>query len=253
MRELDPQQRQELQGLFVDYPYLHGLVCGILSGEFGQAFADRDVGSMVGMLSDDGFIFFAGDAGSASAAQMIASCRPGDLLVPATDPWRTAIREVWRDRLTIKQRVAFTQPDSWNRIKLRKLISDLPSTMTLKQIMPVDVARFAALAKSLVELDSLSGEASMGNGIGFGVEYNEAFLSGCAGWPAGGMVELEIQTHPNHRRRGLATVAAAALVDYCLAHDLTPCWDAANDMSVGLALKLGFVNPTRYEAYLISS
>ena len=77
-------------------------------------------------------------------------------------------------------------------------------------------------------------------------------MSGCSGFLAGEMVDFEVQTRPGYKRRGLATVAAAVLIDHCLARNLTPCWDAANDISAGLALKLGFVHPAPYDVYVIT-
>jgi len=251
MIELTAERRQGLQPLFADYPYLHGLVCGIVSGAYGQAFADRDVNPTVAMLCDDGFVFFAGEAASPTATEMLESRSRGDTLVPATDAWRASMHHVWGDRLRSKERIAFTPPGTWNRQKLRQQMNGLPAGMVLKQIMPADAGRFAALAKSLVEIDPVTEEASLGEGIGYGVECDGTFLSGCSGFPAGGMVEFEVQTHPSHRRRGLGTVVAAALVEHCIAHDLTPCWDAANHMSAGLALKLGFIHPNRYNVYRI--
>ncbi len=251
MLELTANQRQDIRPLFTDYPYLRGLVSGILSGEFGQAFADREVDPAVAMLCDDGFIFFAGDATTTIASAMIASCGRGDLLIPATEAWRAAIRQIWGNQMEARERFAFKQPATWDRVRLRQLMSALPAELTLKQITARDVARFATLAKSLVESDPVSGEASMGSGIGFGVESDGEFIAGCASWPAGGMMEFEAQTHANHRRRGLGTVVAAALIDYCLTHGLIPCWDAANDMSMGLALKLGFIHTTRYTVYIV--
>lgn len=251
MIELTAERRQNLQPLFADYPYLHGLVCGIVSGAYGQAFADRDPNPTVAMLCDDGFVFFAGDAASSTAIEMLASRSSGDTLIPATDAWRASMHHAWGDRLRGKERIAFTPPRAWSRQKLRQQMTDLPTGMVLKQITSEDAGRFGALAKSLVEIDPVTQQAFLGEGIGYGVECDGRFLSGCSGVPAGGMVEFEVQTHPRHRRRGLGTVVAAALIDHCIAHDLTPCWDAANDMSAGLALKLGFIHPNRYNVYRI--
>ena len=253
MIEIDPTSKQhhDFRLLFADYPYLHGLVCGILSGEFGQAFSDREVGASVGMLCDDEFIFFAGEAGGPTAIEMISSRVSGDLLIPATEEWRDAVLKVWGDQLQLRHRIAFKQPARWDRSRLDRLMNDLPAGMLLKQISSEDELRFANLAESLVEIDPVSGQVSLANGIGFGVEFEGSFISGCSGFPAGGMVEFEVQTHPDHRRRGLATAASTALIDYCLTHNLNPCWDAANTMSAELALKLGFTNSTRYEAYKI--
>lgn len=63
--------------------------------------------------------------------------------------------------------------------------------------------------------------------------------------------ELGVATAPSYRRRGFATVAAAACVDHARAHDLTlhwHCWEE-NAPSIAVAARLGFVDPTRYTVY----
>ena len=52
-----------------------------------------------------------------------------------------------------------------------------------------------------------------------------------------------------YRRKGLATVVSAALVEYGLKQGLTPQWDAANSVSVKLAEKLGYNNPQPYDVF----
>ena len=61
--------------------------------------------------------------------------------------------------------------------------------------------------------------------------------------------ELVIITSPEYRRRSLATIACAKLNEYCLKRGISPHWDAENDESVKLALKLGFINPEPYHCY----
>ena len=59
-----------------------------------------------------------------------------------------------------------------------------------------------------------------------------------------GMAEIDIATHKDYRRRGLATLMGCAFVDHCLSHKLTPSWTAnyGNYGSMATARKLGFVD-----------
>jgi RimJ/RimL family protein N-acetyltransferase len=59
-------------------------------------------------------------------------------------------------------------------------------------------------------------------------------------------VEIQINTRKEHQRKGLATVAAAALIVHSLEQGLDPNWDAANESSVGLATKLGYTPQGTY-------
>ncbi len=64
------------------------------------------------------------------------------------------------------------------------------------------------------------------------------------------LLELGIETLPEFRGQGLAELVCAALIDYCLEHDLNPIWACRleNTGSFKLAQKLGFV-PSLYIPY----
>ena len=62
-------------------------------------------------------------------------------------------------------------------------------------------------------------------------------------------IEIEVDTLPSERRKGLASAACAALILRCLDEGLYPSWDAQNLSSVGLARKLGYEFSHEYPAY----
>jgi GNAT superfamily N-acetyltransferase len=89
-------------------------------------------------------------------------------------------------------------------------------------------------------------------GIGFCIMKGEKLVS-VAYTPFPFIDDFEIQVYtensPEYRRKGLGTIVSAALVEYGLVNNLVPHWDAANEASVKLALKLGYSNPKTWEAY----
>ena len=64
-------------------------------------------------------------------------------------------------------------------------------------------------------------------------------------------IEVEIDTHPDHRRKGLAYSCGAAMILECLNRGLYPSWDAANLGSVALAEKLGYHFSHEYPVYYL--
>lgn len=70
-------------------------------------------------------------------------------------------------------------------------------------------------------------------------------------YKCGDQYELGVATAPAYRRRGFATLAAAASVDHAQQHGFTlhwHCWDE-NAPSIAVAARVGFVDPTRYTVY----
>ena len=83
-----------------------------------------------------------------------------------------------------------------------------------------------------------------------GILHQGRFVSGASSAAVGGgKFEIEIQTHREFRRRGLARAVAAALILYGLEHGIEACWDAANESSSAPARQLGFHSTGKYEAY----
>ncbi len=66
---------------------------------------------------------------------------------------------------------------------------------------------------------------------------------------SGSACEIGIRTHPEYRRRGLATITAAATVDYALSHGYSQVgWhtNIENYESIGVAEKVGLKKTREY-------
>ena len=65
-------------------------------------------------------------------------------------------------------------------------------------------------------------------------------------------IEIEVDTIPEERRKGLATICCSVLILKCLEEGLYPSWDAHNMNSVHLAEKFGYEFDHEYVAYEVS-
>jgi RimJ/RimL family protein N-acetyltransferase len=90
------------------------------------------------------------------------------------------------------------------------------------------------------------------NGVGFCIRKGDALASWCLSVYAGdNALEFGVATVEAYRNQGLATLATAACLDECLQRGLTPQWqcDAANQPSLAVARKVGFVRARAYNVY----
>jgi GNAT superfamily N-acetyltransferase len=249
LAELPPSERPSMRPLFAGFPGLHGCLDAALDGAMGMVWADDPARPSVALVHLD-FYLLVGDANAPAAGE--AAHRPSERasIVASSADWEPLLRCVWGERLKSRTRVAF-RPGRWDRSRLRGFIDALPDGFALKRIDGADAARFAELADSLVyNFPSL--EEFLARGVGFGVEHEGRFVSGCSSFAISPRsLEFEIQTRPDFRRRGLACATAAAMIEHCIDSGLTPEWDAHNEMSSALAEKLGFVEPAPYRAYEI--
>ncbi len=100
------------------------------------------------------------------------------------------------------------------------------------------------------------GRAQFGqHGFGFTLVHDGQVASWCiADCVSGDRCEIGIHTLPDHRRRGLATVAVAATVEFCFAQGFTSVgWHCMND-NIGswkTAEKVGFMKERDYVFHLV--
>jgi GNAT superfamily N-acetyltransferase len=66
-------------------------------------------------------------------------------------------------------------------------------------------------------------------------------------------IEVSIYVLPEHRRRGIATLLAARLLEWRQDNRMDAHWDAANPESCKLAIKLGYKPAGSNEAYVLNS
>lgn len=245
--ELAPGAREVVRPLFAGFPGLHGIVDAALEGTMGTVRADDATQPAVAVIELD-FYLLAGDANAPSAKDVVRLLPPPWSAVTSSEDWEPLLRRVWGAELQTRTRVAF-RPGNWDRMRSRRFKETLPEGFTLKRVSAEDVARFAEFEASLVYNYS-SLEEFIERGVGFGIEHEGRFVSGCSSFALSSRcLEFEIDTHPDFRNRGLAAACAAAMVEYCLDSELEPCWDAHNEISAALATKLGFVDPAPYTAY----
>ena len=87
-------------------------------------------------------------------------------------------------------------------------------------------------------------------GFGFVLKKGEEIVAGVSAYTSYREgVEIEIDTHRDHRRKGYATICAARMILEALDRGLYPSWDAATLWSVGLAEKLGYHFDHEYTTY----
>ncbi len=255
LADLPPGQRERLRPLFAAFPGLHGCIDAALDGEMGSVWADDPLRPAVAMIAfiarrRADFCFFAGEVNGPAAEELVRAIDERANVVTSSTLWDPLLRARFGDRLKQRTRVAF-KPGAWDRARLRGFIGALPDGFSLKRVGSEDAARFEELADSLV-YNFASLEEFIERGVGFGIEHEGRFVSGCSSFAISPhSLEFEIQTHEDYRRRGLASATAAAMIEHCIERELRPEWDAHNDMSAALAEKLGFVHPAPYPAYEI--
>ncbi len=225
------------------------LIWSVLQGHMGYAIADDDETPTAALLSVGDFCFFAGQPSVPFAAKAAAR-----VIALRDESWSDAIERAWgmyaqrRLRYAIKK-----EPDVFSRELLQSYIDALPKEYTLCLF---DEATCAQSLQDSWSSDFCScfrdTEDFLIRGFGVAALHGGRLVSGASSYCIyDGGIEIEIDTAPEYRRRGLALACGARLILEAQSRGLYPSWDAYDLRSVMLAEKLGYHADHPYVIYTL--
>ena len=249
-------EMEAIAPLFAGWP--ENLVKSTLDGCMGCAFANG--GYTAARIENGDFVFLAGDACCAEAEELSAgipqAVEPETWIYAAKEAaWYPVIERVHGSRATRGERYAIRKDQHcFDPARLRVYAETLPDGV---RIQPMDQALYAASLEEPWARDFVSQFANsadyLSRGLGVVAVRNGELLAGASSYVVfDGGLEVEIDTRKDMRRQGLATACGAALLLRCMERGLYPSWDAANQASVALAEKLGYVRDRAYPIYRVA-
>ena len=226
------------------------LITSCLQGAMGTIYLDGEAAAAY--LGD--FSFYTG-----APSEALLRFKPKQdsgfiIMVPQNQAWGNLLEQVYSEKAKQITRYAFRKDTCFQKEHLEKLKAQLPDGYTM-ELLDRDVYEYCqenAWCRDWVsQFQSFRDYES--RGLGMVVKKDGIPVSGASSYSVyQGGIEIEIDTHRDFRRKGLATAAAAGLILECLERKLYPSWDAANLWSVALAEKLGYTFSHEYIAYEVN-
>ena len=223
------------------------LIWSCLQNVMGCVYTNDNATSAIAKLGD--FCFLAGKADE----ELVKSQNNCGfvIMIPQNDNWANMIEKYCKNHKKVTRYAFKKEKNIFNTEKLKCIVNTLPSEYNLQII---DEAMFDYCRQTDWCRDFVSQFKSFDlykkYGLGVVVTKDGVPVSGASsysGYLNG--IEIEIDTHEKHRRKGLATMCGAKLILECLKRNLYPSWDAQNLWSVDLAIKLGYNFSHEYTAY----
>lgn len=240
------------------FPIFEGMgdtmILSCLQGHMGKAYVDNIENPTAAEIIVGVFVFFAGDPNAEAAGELLNNFPEDCFVVGSTDGWKNRIEKIHKGHADKFQRYAFKKDPKYLNYKyIKGLFSTLPEGYELKKVdktIAYDKSFHEVSEDFTAQFDSI--DDYLNRGVGFCILHKGKVVCGASSYSIyNNGIEIEIDTHPKYRRKGLATVAAAALILDCIDRGIYPSWDAANLTSVHLAEKLGYVMDEPYDTYHI--
>ena len=226
------------------------LIYSCLQKVMGKIFVTDPEAPRAAMAYVGCFAFYAG----APDKELVGNKPDGFvIMVPRNKAWEDCIEECFPKAKKVT-RYAIKKDTQFDKDLLRNMIMKLPDGYELKEI---DERIYDMCLPDPVTRDFVSSfeskERYLEIGRGMVILKSGRIVAGASSYTRYKEgIEIEVDTVEQERRKGLATIASAALVLRCLDEGLYPSWDAQNMNSVHLAEKLGYEFDHEYTAYEVS-
>ncbi|MFC3927362.1 GNAT family N-acetyltransferase [Streptococcus caprae] len=229
------------------------IIWSCLQGVMGEIWVDnsdtpQSALAKLGRQASFGFL-----AGKPCLELIESCCRKDIILVPQHQGWSDLIEATYGSKAHAFTRYATKKDSRFDRNKLEKIVAGLPVEFDL-QLIDEQLYK-ACLAEEwsqdlVANYDDDQHYAQLG--LGVVALYQGKVVAGASSYSTyKNGIEIEIDTHPGFRRKGLAKAVAAKLILICLDRGLYPSWDAHTKVSLHLAEKLGYEFSHEYRAYEI--
>lgn len=237
-------------------PWEETMLYSCFQGVMGKLYADSSLAPRWALAELGDFAFLAG-APCEEAVRHPLFSRAFCILTPQSEAWSQAIETVWdRQARAVWRYATRKDPDAFDPGVLLQAENSLPAGFTLREM---DESLYHACRSALWSRDLVGQfpdwESFSRLGLGVAVLTPDGSLAAGAGTYSRYMegIEIEIDTRPDLRRRGLAMACGARLIRLCLRSGLYPSWDAQNPGSLALSEKLGYTFSHRYRAYEVTA
>ena len=249
MIEVHGKAEPEVCSLFDKHTRGRAAIRSVLELGRGKVLVDNLESTHVAALVFKPLVFLAGDSQHPAAADYVSSIPPLHLMVAPDEDWESLIRKCLGSKLLVQKRTRLS-PATLDLERIRSIKRNIPEGFKIQRMDSGIVERLDENMRRPIEFffDGTGGFTE--EAIGYCVVRDDTIASiAYTAFPFVEEFEIQVETAELYRRKGLAMVACAALIEDALERGLVPNWDAANDASVRLALKLGYSNPDRWYAY----
>lgn len=250
---LTKANRIRLACAFHDVPRVDLSIDCVIEAQMGKAFVDDLDAPTVFKIQSGPFFYLAGDVQTQGALEMLRSIQTYTLFMPSGQGWLLAAKDLFGRRLQLQDRYSFSS----SHLDAAKIASMWQGSSWCNHLHRMD-GDFAAQIwgqDHFIDLSDYDSPEDFGErGLGYYASDEATDIVGAAFaslvCSRGG--EISIYVVEAQRRSGLATALAARLLHHCLDQHIDPHWDAANPASCKLALKLGYLPSSSYEAYYLA-
>ena len=224
------------------------LIWSCLQGHMGTMMTDDASRPKSAMIVIGDFCFCAG----IPSEDLLRSIDGYKLFIPKDEAWQALIEHTFAQKATKRLRYAIKKESGiFDKNKLQSFIASLDADYELR-MFDAEIFKLAQSESWSADLCAQFADYMdyQNRAIGVAILHGGSLVAGASPYAVFDHgIEIEIDTKPEYRGKGLATVCGAKLILECLSRNIEPSWDAHDLRSVHLAEKLGYHLSHPYVTY----
>lgn len=228
------------------------LILSCLQGHMGNMIVNDDNNPKSALIAIGDFCFLAGEPNE----NLLSSIKGFKLLVPRDAEWEAFIEGFFHKNVKRILRYAIKkEPNVFDKKKLISFVMELEDCYELK-LFNKEIFEQAQNRRWSMDLCSQFRDFQdyQNRAIGVAILHDGKLVAGASTYAIyDDGIEIEIDTKPEYRRKGLATICGAKLILESLARGMYPSWDAHDLRSLSLAEKLGYHLSHPYVTYILTN
>jgi len=248
---LSRPNRIRLAQAFHNIPRVDISIDCVLEDQMGEAFVDDVADPKAFKIQIGPFVYLAGAPAEDRGQAVLSSVQPYAMIMAAAPGWREALKKIFGDHMTLYPRYQF----STGSLQVERLNALEQASPWKEQVERMDVTIAQAISARPGPWDISdfeSPEDFYARGIGYCLRQDgQVVAAAYSSLVCSYGIEISIYVDEPYRRQGVATALSCALLKWCLANNMDPHWDAANEESKKLAEKLGYVYTGSYSMFYI--
>jgi hypothetical protein len=247
---------RKLAPLFINHQRVDLGISSILEGQSGKQISvvvnDLETPEMV-LLRYGVFGLLGGNADHPDAAKFLRSIHLPCAIQPSPEGWIRLLQMTYAGSIKEIERFSFSR----HHINIDHLKDIISKHAYGNSVIKIDLETARDMENDEWNKYHLmnynSPEDFVKSGFGNAIKLNGVVVSACsAALRCVEGIEMNIITHPAFRNKGLALIVAAHTMLQALEKGLIPHWDAANQPSARLAMRLGYKPAGSYYTHYIT-
>ncbi len=190
----------------------------------------------------------AGDHKSPQVEAILDKVETALLFYPNPE-WKKVLQERFGDKLEEFTHRTF-KSEKLDINHVRKFITPLPDGYHLERVT-LETAQYIDEHFHTFSRTWETVEDYVNKGLGYCIRFEDKVVSHAGSlFPFTKHLEIQVDTDPDYRRNGFASIVCAKLIEQSLLNDVIPYWEAHTEISAKIAEKLGFNDPQLYDLFM---